>query len=182
MLRRSLFAGLILLAAPAFADGDSATITLTGSVDKACHMGSPSSSTISLGALAAQSDGTLASITVSPVTISGSWCNAGSTIGIIGTPIIAQSYTGAPPSGFTKAVNYSLTASGWTTTAAVFVTTGDSSGGGSGTTPTTQPAISPVAQNITVGLSNFATPAAGLRLVADPNYSGTITVTLSVTP
>jgi hypothetical protein len=180
-LRLILLAGLALGAVPAFGD-NTATITVTGSVGNACHMGTPASSTISLGALAAQSDGTLASITAPTTTINGSWCNTGSVIGVIATPLVAQSATGTPPTGFTKAVNYTASASGWTATPASFTTTGDVSGSGNSTTPGTQTATAPDAQTITVNLSNFLTPAAGERLVADANYSGTITVTLAVSP
>lgn len=185
-LRLLLLAGLAFAAAPAFADGTgppaSATITLSGSVGVACHMGSPSDSTINVGTLANLADGTLAPISPQSTTITDSWCNTGSTIGIIAGPLLAQNYTGAPPAGFTKAVNYTAAASGWTSNPASFTTTADTSGGGNGTTPGSQSTSDPAAQTITVGVSNFATPGADSRLVADPNYSGTITVTLAVTP
>jgi hypothetical protein len=183
-LRLAVLAGLALAAVPAFGDPPaSASITVTGSVGNACHMGTPTSSTLSLGALAAQSDGTLAAISPAPsTTITGSWCNAGSTIGVLATPLIAQHFAGAPSAGFTKAVNYKAAASGWTATPATFTTTGDVSGGGNSTTPGTQTAGSPVAETVTVALSDFASPVSGYRLVADSNYSSTITITLTAGP
>lgn len=181
MRLRLLLLGGAMLAAPALADGNSTAITLTGNVDKACHIGSPSTLSVSLGNLANASDGTLlTSIPLSDTTISDSWCNTGSTIGVLATPLVALGYSGAPPSGFTKAVNYTAAASGWSPTAASFTTNAIADGSGSGSTPATQSAGNPVAQTITVSLSSFHSPSSGLRLVADTNYSGTITITLTV--
>ncbi len=137
------------------------------------------SPTLDVGMLANLSDGTLAPISTQTTTIAGSWCNTGSTISVLAGPLVAQGYVGAPPAGFTKAVNYMATASGWTPVPASFTTTGDTSGGGSGTTPGSQSSADPAAQTITVQVSSFATPGTGNRLVADPNYSGTITITLN---
>jgi hypothetical protein len=181
-LRLILLAGLAFGAVPAFGTGPppvSAIVTLTGSVGIACHLGSPGESTLNVGTLANQADGTLAPISPQSTTIADSWCNAGSTISVLADPLVAQSYAGTPPAGFTKAVNYTATASGWAPTPASFTTTGDTSGGGNGTTPGSQSTDDPVAQTITVEVSSFATPSAGNRLVADPNYSGTITITLN---
>jgi len=182
-LRLLLLAGLAA-AMPAFgADGSASTsVTITGSAAKVCALGPASASTLNVGALVNLSDGTLAPISEQFTTINNSWCNTASTIGIIATPLVAQNYTATPPAGFTRAVNYKATASGWTSPAAAFTTTGNSSGGGNGTTPASVPATDPVAQQITVTVSNFATPGTGNRLVADTNYSGQITVTLAVVP
>jgi len=170
-----------LLPAVAMADG-SATVTVTGSVGVACHLSAPSVSSLSVGTLANLSDGTLAPITPQSITISDSWCNTGSTISVSATPMVAQSFSGAPPAGFTKAVNYTATATGWTPTPPSFTTTGDTSGNVSGSpAPGTATSNDPVAQTITVGVGSFTTPAAGNRLVADPVYSGQVTITLQTT-
>jgi len=185
-LRLLLLAGVTLAAIPAFGEDSapvSATITVTASVGNICHLGTPANSTIELGALAAESDGSLVPISPPSTAIQGSWCNAGSTISVFATPLIAQNYgAGAPPANFTKAVNFKVTASGWTSPAAFYTTTGDVSGSQSNVTPGTASASIPVAQTITVDLSNFASPVAGYRLVADTNYSSTITVTLTAAP
>ena len=184
-LRLLLLAGMALAAAPpAFGDGTPATasITILGSAAQMCHLGSASTTTLDVGTLANLSDGTLAPVADKSTTINDSWCNTASTIGILATPLVAQGYSGSPPSGFTKAVNYTAAASGWTSPSASFTTTGDTSGGGSGSTPGTANATDPVAQQITVTVSAFATPGTGNRLVADANYTGTITVTLGVKP
>jgi hypothetical protein len=182
-LRLLMLAGILCGAVPACADAGSATITLSGSVDKACHIGAPSTTSIPLGALAATDTGALAPVTAPSVTIAGSWCNTGSTVGVIATPLVAQHYSGVPTSGFTKAVDYTATASGWTATPASYVITSDESGTvTSSTTPASQPATTPAASDIIISLSNFVSPVAGDRLVADTNYSGTITVTLAVSP
>lgn len=181
-LKILLLASLALvLPAAAMADS-SATITVTGSVTAACHLGSPTATTVEVGTLANSSDGTLAPISPQSTTITASWCNTGSIIGISATPLVAQGFAGAPPAGFTKAVNYTASASGWTATPASFITAGNSSGTVSGTpVPGTQTTTDPVGQTITVSVSGFATPASAGRLVADPNYSGTITITLQTT-
>src|SRR3569833_3613428 len=101
-----------LLPAVAMADG-SATVTVTGSGGVACHLSAPSVSSLSVGTLANLSDGTLAPITPQSITISDSWCNTGSTISVSATPMVAQSFSGAPPAGLTKAVNFFVLVSGW---------------------------------------------------------------------
>ena len=183
-LRLLLLAGLALAAAPpAFGDGTAtSTITITGSAAQACHLGAASNSTLNVGTLANLADGTLAPVADRSTTIDGSWCNTASTLSIIAQPLVAQHYSGSPPAGFTKAVNYTAAASGWTSPSASFTTTGDRSGGGNGTTPGTADSADPVAQQISVTVSTFATPSAGDRLVADAEYSGQITVTLAVKP
>lgn len=166
-------------AAPCAAS-DSATITVKGTVGSACHLGDLSSSQIDVGQLSNNTDGTLASINGSPATaITGSWCNTGSKIIVVATPLVAQGFAGAPPSGFTKAVNYTASASGWGSAAADDTTLGDASGAESSSHSGSQTLNDPEANTITVSLSAFSTPSSGDRLVADSNYEGTITVTLA---
>lgn len=177
-LRLLLLTGMVVV--PAFGGtSDTTTITLTGKADPVCHVGSPSDIALNVGMLVNLSDGTLAPITSQPVKIEGSWCNTGSKIGILATPLVAQGAP-PPPPGWTKAVNYTATATGWGSATPSFTTTADSSGGGSGTTPVQQTVGDPTAATITVNVSGFATPSAGDRLVANSNYSGQISVTLTV--
>lgn len=174
--------GLVLAgpcASPGRAD-DSATVTVTGTVGSACHFGDLSSAQIDVGQLSNNTDGTLASISGTPdTTITGSWCNTGSKITIVASPLVAQGYAGAPPSGFTKAVNYTASASGWGSTAASDTTLGNASGAESASHSGSQTMSDPEANTIAVSLSSFSTPGSGDRLVADSDYEGTITVTLA---
>ncbi|HEY1836181.1 MAG TPA: hypothetical protein VGG36_00870 [Rhizomicrobium sp.] len=157
-----------------------ATVTLTGSIGNACHMGDLSSSQISVGTLTNSSDGTLAAISGSPnTTITGSWCNVGSKITISALPMVAQGYSGSPPSGFTKAVNYTATESGWGAPTPSDTSQGTTSGADSGSHSGSADVGTAEANTITVTLSNFTAPVSGSRLVADNNYQGTITVTLT---
>jgi hypothetical protein len=92
---------------------------------------------------------------------------------------VAQSFAGTPPSGFTKAVNYTASATGWGSATASDTTLGNSSGAESSSHSGSQTLNDPEANTITVNLSAFSTPSAGDRLVADGDYEGTITVTLA---
>jgi hypothetical protein len=159
---------------------NSATVTVKGTVGSACHLGDLSNGQIDVGQLSNSSDGTLASIGGTPgTTITGSWCNTGSKISIVAAPLVAQSFAGTPPSGFTKAVNYTASATGWGSATASDTTLGNSSGAESSSHSGSQTLNDPEANTITVNLSAFSTPSAGDRLVADGDYEGTITVTLA---
>ncbi|MDE2560650.1 MAG: hypothetical protein KGL48_00250 [Sphingomonadales bacterium] len=106
--------------------------------------------------------------------ITGSFCSTRSTINVAATPMTAQNYTATPPSGFSRMVNYVATASGWTTTPASFDTAATSN------PADTQTRNTAFTGDITVALSGFATGGGNaLRLVADTNYQGAVTVTLT---
>jgi hypothetical protein len=183
MLKHVLYASvaLALLVTPSLADSTT-SIQVQGSVAKACVMGTPAASTLSLGSLIDPATGKLlASIPAASTTITGSWCNTASTISVSASPLVAQSFTGTLPSGFTKAVNYTAEAAGWTAASASFTTSGDTTGGGNSAVAGAANATDPEAATITVNVSNFTTPGTASRLVGDPNYSGAITVTLAPT-
>ncbi|MGA9794556.1 MAG: hypothetical protein WBQ17_03370 [Rhizomicrobium sp.] len=176
------FAAFMLMPAAYAASGGPVTaiVTIKGSVGNACHLGDLSSSQINVGTLTNSSDGTLAAISGSPnTTITGSWCNVGSTITISALPMVAQGYSGSPPSGFTKAVNYTATESGWGTPTPSDTSQGTTSGVDSGSHYGSAAITTPESNTITVALSNFTAPVSGSRLVADNNYQGAITVTLN---
>jgi hypothetical protein len=180
MLKHVLYASaaLALLAAPAFADATT-SISVQGSVDSTCHIGTPVSATLDFGMLMDPATGKLRTPIFDQTTdIKGSWCNTASTISVIATPLVAQNYVGDPPAGFTKAVNYHVTISGWTNSMAIFSTTGDASGGNSSTVAGSQSTSDPKAESLFVDVMQLTTPGTDSRLVADTNYSGTITVTL----
>ena len=173
----SVLAGLCAVPCAA---SDSATLTVKGTVGSACHLGDLSSSQIDVGQLSNNPDGTLAAISGTPgTTITGSWCNTGSKITVVASPLVAQGFAGVPPSGFTKAVNYTASASGWGSASASAPTLGNTSGAESGSHSGSQTLNDPEANTIAVNLSSFSTPGSGDRLVADSDYEGTITVTLA---
>lgn len=185
---RKLFATLSLLVAAAVpmtvqaqtAGGsttDSKSFSVTGNVPAICSGGTLSSgnSTFALGVLIDTTTGLLRTDLAAPnKVLTGSFCSTRSTISIAATPLAAQNFTATPPSGFSRSVNYTATASGWTTTAASFNT-------GSATNPAAvQSRDSAFNGDITVGISTFSTVGGTtLRPVADTSYLGTVTVTLT---
>ena len=104
----------------------------------------------------------------------GSFCTGRSTITVAATPLAAQNSTVAPPSGFSRQVNYTATATGWTTTPASYTT------GTAANSASTQTRASAYTGDITVAISGFSTSGGqSLRLVADDNYLGLVTVTIA---
>lgn len=128
-----------------------------------------------LGVLIDLSTGFLSpSLSAPPKTLAGAFCNAGSIIDISATPITAQTVGGAPASGYSDAVDFTATASGWTTTPAIFSTSTDANGQASQTRPTA------FAGDIVVSIGDFSTAGGALRMMADPVYQGSVTLTLTV--
>jgi hypothetical protein len=158
---------------------DSEQFQVIGTVPALCSVGIPDNSggIFDMGVLVDTTTGLLRTDLTAPDKIlGGAFCSSRSTIVIEATPMLALNFTGTPPAGFSSAVDYVATASGWTETAAAFNTA-------SATNPAaTQVRDSAFTGNITVGVSNFATAGgATLRPVADDEYRGEITVTLTAT-
>lgn len=185
---RKLAAMLVLLpalAAPAAVQAQEAgslttsskEFTVTGSVPPICSGGSLSSgdSTFALGVLIDTTTGLLRTDLAAPAKVmSGSFCSTRSTINLTATPLAAQNFTATPPTGFSREVNYTATASGWTPVAASYTT------GAATNAAATQTRDSAFSGDIAVSLSGFATAGgAALRPVADTSYRGTVTVTLT---
>lgn len=104
----------------------------------------------------------------------GSFCTGRSTITVVATPLAAQNSTVAPPSGFSRQVDYTAIATGWTTSPASYSTATATN------SAATQTRASAFTGDITVAISGFATSGgSNLRLVADDNYRGLVTVTLA---
>jgi len=170
----TLLAPVAAHAAPAPATG---VVTINANVAPRCEGGTldGASSTFEMGILIDTSSGLLLNdLSAPPKTLVGAFCNTKSSISIIATPMQAQSFTGAPPVGFTDAIDYTASASGWTPTAATFTTDAASN------PAALQTRDAAFTGDITVEVSNF-TPVGGvaLRPVADPNYLGTVIVTLA---
>jgi hypothetical protein len=169
------------LAANAVAqDSDQAgPIPVTGNAPTFCTVGGlqGTDNVFDLGILIDTTTGLLSqSLFAPPKTMAGAFCNTGSAISITATPIEAQTLTGAPPNGYSDEVDFTATASGWTTSAAVFAT-------GSGANPqATQTRGTPFSGDIIVSIDDFETAGGStLRMLADPIYRGSITLTLTTT-
>lgn len=176
----SLAVGLLLAASPVAAqdasDTDSQTFDVIGNVPILCSAGTLTGDGIyDLGVLIDTSTGFLRTDLSAPdKVLSGAFCSARSSISISATRIEAQNFTGAAPTGFSKQIDYTATASGWTDTPASFDT------GATTNAADTQLRDSAFTGDITVGISNFSTTGgATLRPVADTSYLGQIVVTLS---
>lgn len=167
-------------ASPALAQSTATTgpLPVTGNVPALCSAGTVTggNSVFGLGVMIDTSTGFMLNNLSAPNKIvAGSFCNFRSTISVSATPMTAQSFVGAPPAGFANAVNFTATASGWTTTPASTTT------GAASNPAATQLRLTPFSGDISIGVSGFSpVGGTGLRLVSDPAYSGTVTVTLAV--
>lgn len=167
------------MGASAFAQSTSQAgpLPVTGNVPAVCAAGAVSGgdNVFAVGVLVDTTSGFLRTDLSAPdKTLAASFCNARSTISISATPMTAQSAVGAAPAGFTNAVDFTAVASGWTATAA------STSTGAGVNTSATQSRDTAFAGDIVVSLSDFAPAGGALRPVADPEYRGTVTVTLAV--
>lgn len=174
---------LAALALPATAqaqtasDTDSKTLAVTGNVPAICTGGEVSggNSTYDLGVLINTTTGLLRDDLAAPdKLLVGSFCSTRSTIEVEATAMTARNSPSTAPAGFSRAVNYVATASGWTETAATFDTAAASNPNASQTQP------QPFSGDVTVGIDGFSTEGGNsLRLVADTEYRGEVIVTLT---
>ena len=182
-MRKIALAALIALvpavaqAQEATGDTDTKQFEVVGTVPAMCSGGTLTggNSTFDLGVLIDTTTGLLRTDLASPnKVLNGAFCSARSTIAVNATALAAENYTATPPAGFSRSVNYTATASGWSPTPASFNT-------GAATNPNAvQNRNSAFTGDITVGIGSFSTAGgATQRLVADSSYSGLITVTLS---
>lgn len=165
-------------AATAQSSSDTKSFAVTGNVPALCVGGTIAggNGSFDLGVLVDTSTGLLRQGLAAPARVlSGSFCSSRSTITVTATPLAAQTFTNTPPAGFSRIVNYTATASGWTTTPASFTT-------GATTNPASiQQRASAFTGDVTVAIGGFSTDGGNaLRLVSDTNYLGSVTVTLAV--
>jgi len=183
MTKPLLLAGLAALALSAPAAAQTATNTDTknfgvqGSVPPLCVGGAVNggAEVFDLGVLISTTTGLMRTDLAAPdKVLAGSFCSARSTITVAATPIVAQTFTATAPAGFSRSVDYVATASGWTTTPA---STSTATAVNPAATQTRDSAFS---GPITVGIGSFATTGgSSLRLVADTQYRGLVTITLT---
>lgn len=169
---------------------DGAAVTYNVTADRACFLGPPSVPAVVLGTLIDTSGpnaGRLrTSLTPNSITLPDSWCNFNdNALTVSAQPIIGQGVA-IPPTGFTRLVNFRVSASGWRRSGvpiSVSTVSGATEVIGQGSVSATgTEAIYRVAD---IGLSidqlSAAGPVvagAGPLLVAAPAYQGQITVSI----
>lgn len=152
-------------------------IPITGTVPALCSAGinTSGSGVFEVGVLTDVTTGLLREdLSAPPKVLTGAFCSARSNITVSATPMLSVNNL-LLDEGFSRTVNFTATASGWTTTPASFTT-------GAATNPgATQLRPTPFQGNITVSIGDFSTGGGStLRLIADPAYQGSVTVTLAV--
>jgi hypothetical protein len=156
---------------------DSEQFQVIGTVPPLCSIGIPDNSggVFDMGVLVDTTTGLLRTDLVAPNKIlSDAFCASRSTIVIEASPMLAQNFAGTPAAGFANSIDYVASATGWTLIPASFNTAATSN------PAATQSRNSAFTGNIAVGVSNFATTGGpSLRPVADDEYLGEITVTLT---
>ena len=173
--------GFCALALPGLAqaqsrDTSSKTVNIVGTAPAMCFAGTLSGTgSYDLGVLINTTTGQLRSDLTAPAQILvGSFCTGRSTITIQATPLVAQDFTTIPPGGFARSVDYVATASGWTVTPASYNTAAAANSAATQTRPTS------FTGDVSVAISGFSTTGGqSLRLVADNNYRGLVTVTIA---
>lgn len=171
---------LALLPAPALAQSTATgTVAIDGRVAPVCILGDPNPALVNLGQISAASGprtGRIDTIAPRVVTLPASHCNfAGSVVRVDATALRSDDLS-APQPGFTRAVNYTASASNWSAGSSLATTNAlrDGTSPNASGTGATQPL--PKLADITLTLSNFTTPG-DLILVAG-TYTGTVVVTL----
>jgi hypothetical protein len=180
-IRTLLLAGLATsaLAAPALADpapgAVTGTVDIFGHVNDRCNM-TINSAFIDLGEITNADDTLNTGVAAGKTATLHAWCNGSAAdMRVEAFPITNQSFTGSPPAGFQRIVNYTATASTTGSAGPVAPTDVSDSAGASG--PGTPATVGIVNNDIIVSLSGLTTPAAG-RMVAG-SYHGLVVVTLT---
>ena len=150
---------------------------VTGNVPILCTAGTLSNpdGVFAVGVLVDLTTGLLRTdLAAPPKILQGTFCSSRSTITISATPMIAQNFAAVAPEGFSKTVNFTATAAGWTPAPASFTT-------GAATNPNAvQVRNTCFTGDITVSIGSFTTGGGNsLRLGEDPLYQGSVVVTLA---
>jgi hypothetical protein len=121
--------------------------------------------------------GKLGAIADHSVSLPATFCNYGGTQLTVGaTALLETGDESVPPSGFSKAVNFTANVSGWTTAAASVTTTAAADGSNAVTNGNGPEQASPNSANLTLTLTNFSAPN-DAQLVAGA-YAGLVTITV----
>lgn len=168
----------------AHADGDNLAtdreeVGIDGSVPMSCRLGDPGSGPgmIELGALA-DGEGRLRGDLAAPTrNLVESFCNGPSTLSVTATRLSADGARG-PTNGFARAIDFTVSVSGWTDAPAIFAT---ATSGTQAAAAQYQPR--PRQSDIQIDFSDFRTTGGNsLRLIAASRYEAAVIVLLSPTP
>lgn len=157
-------------------DTDSREFAVVGTVPALCSGGTlDGGGTFDFGVLIDTTTGELRDdLSAPPQSMAGAFCSARSTITVEATAMEAQNYLATPPAGFSRAVDYLATASGWSPVAAEFDTAAAANPNA------VQLRDSAFTGDISVLVSDLSTTGGdSLKLVADTEYRGTVVVTLA---
>lgn len=189
-MQKSLFGVLatvaVFAAGPARADGDNlgpdhVTVTFNGRVPDLCQIGGSSTTrdAFAMGTLINTATGQLRRDLRAPDRLlEDSWCNGPSQIEVSAVEMTPQSVVAQLREGFTNAVHFTATVSGWTENPAFYRTDGAAV-----QSSATQNAPQPRVTSLIVRVSDFRTrDGAQLRPVANRSYLGAVIVTLRPTP
>lgn len=154
----------------------SPNMPVTGNVPTLCAVGAVGGQgSFPLGSLIDNATGKMrAGLSAPNQTITGSWCNAPSSVSISATQLAAVNFLATPPEGFSRSLNYTATASGFSALPASFTT------GAPTNTNATRATGGPVTGPITIAVSAVTPVGANPFLVADTSYQGIVTITLAV--
>ena len=156
----------------------SRSMPVTGNVPALCSLGANAGTgSFPLGVLIDTTTGKMRTGLSAPAqSITGSWCNSPSTISISATPLTSVNSIAVPPTGFSRTLNYTATASGWTLAASPASFTV----GAAANASASQAVTSAITGPISVAISNIVPVGSDPFLVADTSYLGTITVTIAI--
>jgi hypothetical protein len=154
----------------------SPNMPVTGNVPTLCAVGAVGGQgNFPLGVLIDTATGKMRTGLSAPnQTITGSWCNAPSNVSISATQLAAVNFTATPPAGFSRTLNYTATASGFSALPASFTT------GAATNANATRATGGPITGPITIAVSAVTPVGADPFLVADTSYQGIVTITLAV--
>lgn len=170
------------LAVPGLALAESQTVTVNGSVAKACVLGAPANATLNIGALTNASGQLRPELTGSTpavqTTIASAWCNTPSVMSVKASPLTMVATPSFPQQpGFARSVTYTATISNWSAPLTNRPLAADNSvsvnaAGAQAATP-----------SLGIAFSNLAPLVGGSEdanaLIEAGNYSTTIQITLA---
>jgi hypothetical protein len=173
---------MVLVTGTAFAQvapaitSTSPNMPVTGNVPTLCAVGAVGGQgSFPLGVLIDTATGKMRTGLSAPnQTITGSWCNAPSSISISATQLAAVNSTGTPPTGFSRTLNYTATASGFSALPATFTT------GAATNTNALRTVGGPITAPIVIAVSAVSPVGDNPFLVADTSYQGIVTITLAI--
>lgn len=169
--------GLLSASTADAASAVSRRVAIAGVVSPLCSIGNPADgdTVFNLGTLIDTATGLLLPNLAASKTLNDAFCNTLSEVRIAASPMRGLAATAPAPAGFSSTVDFRVAASGWSAAPAVFAT-GLTDNPGAG-----QSIPGAFAATIVLDLTQFAASGGPTSaLVADPQYQGTVTITVAV--